>query len=307
MSQVGTPTRPRYGVTAYSTPHNSVYEDLDQIVRTGGGGVGLSELKLPDGEDEKVRDAMAERGLKALYCVPSSHTILGMSFGPFRGAALSLQERVDMISNSIVRLAAFDPVAIVVAPGASGDASNPVGPVDDVYEALPVLADVAREYGQTIAFELLGERRGSPVNTIPDMVTIMDAAGRDNVGLAFDVFHSWPEPDLHEHICQYIDRFVAVQVCDVKVHERSGMDRELPGRGRGVAAEIMATVIEAGWDGWWELEVFSDDGTYFEAYPDSYWALPHEEFLDMAKSAFDTTYDEALRIVASRGDGTARE
>ena len=41
--------------------------------------------------------------------------------------------------------------------------------------------------------------------------------------------------------------------------ERSPFDRELPGRGRGVAPGIMATLLRAGYRGWWELEIFSDD------------------------------------------------
>ena len=73
---------PKYGVNAYSTPHNSVYDDIEQVARTGGGGVGLFEGKFTDGEDAKVRDALAEQELKALNCVPSSHSILGIPFGP---------------------------------------------------------------------------------------------------------------------------------------------------------------------------------------------------------------------------------
>jgi hypothetical protein len=101
----------------------------------------------------------------------------------------------------------------------------------------------------------------------------------------FDVFHSWCEPDLHDRIRRYGGRINSVQVCDVRVDERSGHDRELPGRGRGTAAGIIASLLEAGYDGYWELEVFSDDGTYGNDFPDSYWKLPHAEFLAMSKAA----------------------
>jgi hypothetical protein len=53
---------PKYGVNAYSTPHNSVYDDIEQVARTGGGGVGLFEGKFADGQDAKVRDVMAAHG-----------------------------------------------------------------------------------------------------------------------------------------------------------------------------------------------------------------------------------------------------
>jgi sugar phosphate isomerase/epimerase len=85
------------------------------------------------------------------------------------------------------------------------------------------------------------------------------------------------------------------------VDERGGFDREYPGRGRGTAAEIVATLIECGYSGYWELEVFSDDGTYGTDYPDSYWKQPHEDFLREAKSAFDDTWARALKILEERG------
>ena len=136
------------------------------------------------------------------------------------------------------------------------------------------------------------------------MVEMIDSVGRGNVGIMFDVFHSWCEPDLHDRIRHYGHRINSVQVCDVRVDERSGHDRELPGRGRSTAAGIIASLLEAGYHGYWELEVFSDDGTYGNDFPDSYWKLPHAEFLAMSKAAFDETYAAALRILAERRGGT---
>jgi sugar phosphate isomerase/epimerase len=114
------------------------------------------------------------------------------------------------------------------------------------------------------------------------------------------VFHSWCEPDLHARLREFGHRINSVHINDIRVEERSNFDRELPGLGRGVAAEIIATLLEVGYDGWWELEVFSDDGTYGNDFPDSYWKLPHEEFLRRAKEAFDRSYAEALELLAAR-------
>jgi len=297
--------RPRFSFTAYCTPHNDPFDDIRDATAVGADGIGLSELKLEAGRDQELREAMERAGLRATFCVPRSHTLLGMSFGPAASLRLSLQQRIDAIAASIERLATFEPLAIVIAPGATGDAANPAGPVDDVYEALPIVADIAAELGQTIAFELLGERRGSAVHTIPDMVAIMDAAGRSNVGLALDNFHSWPEEDLDEHIRQHIDRVLFAQVCDVRVDERSGLDREMPGRGRGTAVPWVASLLAAGYRGWWELEVFSDDGTFGNDFPDSYWHLPHVDFLRIGRQCFEAVWREAVELVAT-GEGSGR-
>jgi hypothetical protein len=42
----------------------------------------------------------------------------------------------------------------------------------------------------------------------------------------------------------------------------------------------------AGFDGWYELEIFSDDGTYGEAYPDSLYLLGNAELARRGTEAF---------------------
>ena len=73
-------TRPRFAVNSYSTPHNSVYDDIEQTAAIGGAAVGLWEGKFGDGEDQKIADFMAEHGIAASFCVPRVHSILGIPF-----------------------------------------------------------------------------------------------------------------------------------------------------------------------------------------------------------------------------------
>lgn len=290
---------PRFAVNAYSTPHNGVFEDIEQVAAIGGAGVGLWEGKFADGQDEEIARSLKQHGLAAAFCVPRMHSILGIPFDK-PGTPKDPRDRAELICQSIHRLAAFSPAVIAIAPGTSGDPAHPAGPLEAVVECLPAIADAAAEHGLLIGLELLAERRGSPLHTIPAMAEVIDRAGRDNVGIMFDVFHSWCEPGLHEHIATYGHLINSVQVCDVRVEERSGFDRELPGRGRGVAPDIIASLLAAGYNGLWELEVFSDDGTYGHDFPDSYWKLPHQEFLAESKQAFDDTYRTALSILETR-------
>jgi sugar phosphate isomerase/epimerase len=289
---------PRYAVNCYSTPHNTVFEDIEQIARTGGAGIGLWEAKLPEGRDKEVREAMAAHGLQATYCVPAVHTILPVPFNA-PGTVTDPAERTKLAAESVHRLAAFDPAAIVIGPGTSGDASRPVGPVSAVADGLAVIADAGADAGVDIAFELLAERRGSPLHDLPTIAAFVDEVGRDNVGIMFDIFHSWCEPDLHAHLRELGHRINSVHVNDIRVEERCGFDRELPGQGRGVAAGIIATLMEVGYDGWWELEVFSDDGTFGTDLPDSYWRWPHEVLLERSRAAFDRVYAEALDLAGA--------
>ena len=290
--------RPLYSVAAWMTPHNSALEDIAQVARTGGQGIGLWEGKFGDGDDGAIREALEAHQLRATLCMPREWTILA---GPLvkPGVTRDPRERTELICESIPRLAAFDPVTIVVGPGTSGDPANPSGPLDAVAEGLAMIADVAAEHGTRIGFELLAQRRGSPLPDLPSIATFIDEVGRSNVGILFDVWHSWCEPDLDARLLEYAARIDGVHVNDVRFEERTFADRLLPGDGRDVAADIIATLIRAGYDGWYELEVISDDGTYGLALPDSLWNIPHEELLERGREAFDRVYTRAVDIAAA--------
>jgi sugar phosphate isomerase/epimerase len=235
---------------------------------------------------------MKDAGLSATFCVPAVHMVLPSQIDP-PGAPQDIPTRLALISASIRRLSAFQPATVLVGLGASGDPDHPSGPLDVVADALPGLADVAADCGVTIGVELLAARRGSVISSLPRLVALLDEAGRDNLGIMFSIYHSWSEPNLHEDLLRYGRRINSVQVCDIRDPERSRFDRELPGRGRGVAPEIMATLLRAGYQGWWELVIFSDDGIYGTALPGSYWAMPPRSFLSQAKKAFDESYAQA--------------
>jgi len=58
--------------------------------------------------------------------------------------------------------------------------------------------------------------------------------------------------------------------------------------GRAVADNaILRALDDAGWDGLYDIEIFSDDGTFGAAYPDSYWAAPGQQTIAQAVAAFD--------------------
>jgi sugar phosphate isomerase/epimerase len=290
---------PRYAVNGWSTPHNTAMEDIEQVHRTGGGAVGLRESDMADGDDERLLEAMEARGLEASFVVPKTWTIIPVPFNT-PGMVRDPAKRTELICESIPRLAKFKPAAIIVGPGVTGVAGERAGTIDVLYEGLTTIADVAAEHGVEIGFELLAERRGASFHTLPETVAFLDEVGRDNVGVMFDTWHSWCEPNLDENLRKHGARINSVHVNDVKVEERSNFDRALPGDGRGVCASIVATLIEVGYNGWYELEVFSDDGTFGNDFPDSLWKLPHEELLARAKEAFDRVWAEALQVVEAR-------
>ena len=83
------------------------------------------------------------------------------------------------------------------------------------------------------------------------------------------------------------ERFVGVHVCDVRDPTRGWADRAFPGEGRAGVPSILAALDAAGWDGLYDIEIFSDDGTFGSAYPDSIWSLPSAEALERARASFE--------------------
>jgi sugar phosphate isomerase/epimerase len=290
-----------YSINQFMTPHNSTAEDARQYAASGAIGISLMETKLgPPSEDGRVREQLAGAGLRVAYCLPSVWPMLP---GPLdtAGTPQEVPARAEAICASVERFAVFEPLGVIVGGGRSGDPDHPAGPLDEIPGALATIADVAAAHGTRLGFEMLGASRGAPYHSFEEMIGLLDEVGRDNLGILFDVIHSWNEPGLHQDIARHVDRIDFVQVGDVRDPERTWADRLLPGEGRGVAAPILASLLAAGYDGWFELEVFSDDGTFGVKLENSLWAIPHGELLRRGREAFERVYAEAAALAEADG------
>jgi sugar phosphate isomerase/epimerase len=108
------------------------------------------------------------------------------------------------------------------------------------------------------------------------------------------VWHLWNTPTLYDDIAREVDRFAGVHICDRREPTRGWADRALPGEGGANVPDILRALDAAGWDGLYDIEIFSDDGTFGNAYPDSFWAAPAEETLARARAAFEQCWSMHL-------------
>jgi sugar phosphate isomerase/epimerase len=293
-------TPPLYSVSQLTTPRNSFAEDVAQFVRTGAGGIGIWETKLPPDGDAGVRESLTRAGLAATLCIPGTWTILPSRLAP---EPADPARRLERIRAGIRRLAGFRPTAYLVTAGAIGERDRAAA-LELVAHHLGAIADTAAEVGGSVGLEPIRVGAGSTgplVNTLAEAGAMVEAVGRPNLGVIFDVWHLWDEPDRDRLIRQYADRIVGVQVNDWREPTRGWCDRALPGEGRAGVPGILAALLESGYQGWYDLEIFSDDGRYGTAYPDSLWALPHEELLVRGRRAFDRVWAEAHARVPEGG------
>jgi sugar phosphate isomerase/epimerase len=140
--------------------------------------------------------------------------------------------------------------------------------------------------GVTLGLEALRPMSGALVTTLAEAAAIIDEAGVDGIGLVLDTWHVWDTPDVLDDIARLADRVVGVQVADWREPTRGWCDRILPGDGAADLVGMLGTLERAGFDGWYELEIFSDDGTYGEAYADSLYLLGNAELARRGTGAF---------------------
>jgi sugar phosphate isomerase/epimerase len=279
--------RPRVSVSQITTFRSGFADDLRHYAGAGLDGIGIWELKLGEGDDAASLELFEASGLASASAVPAVPSILPL---PLLGGPDDPSERLDALCRSLERLAPFRPAGIVCLTG-TGEGRDPDAARTIVVDGLRTLAREAERLGLRIALEPY-QRDGGELwtiaSSIPEAVELIrDAGDPPELGIQFDVWHLWNTATLHDDIAREIDRFAGVHVCDRREPTRGWADRALPGDGGADVPSILRALDAAGWDGLYDIEIFSDDGTFGESYPDSYWAAPAEETLGRARSALE--------------------
>ncbi len=88
------------------------------------------------------------------------------------------------------------------------------------------------------------------------------------------MWHLWNTPDLFDEIERESHRFLGVHINDYRSPTRGFADRVLPGDGVADVASILRALDRTGWTGFYDLEVFSDNGAWGTVYPDALWDVP---------------------------------
>jgi sugar phosphate isomerase/epimerase len=283
----------RWAINQLCSPHSSFEDDLRDYAAANARGIGIYEPKL-DGRvsDEERAARMRDAGMRAVMCVPTCGSLLPDGF--FR-EPVDPAARIEALCSSIRRFAAFDPVTVMVLPG-SWTERGPERDRELAVEGLRTVAACAADVGVTLGLEALRPMSGALVTTLADAAALIDDAGvGDRSGLVLDTWHVWDTPDVLGDIARLADRVVGAQVADWRDPTRGWCDRILPGDGIADLVGMLGTLERAGFDGWYELEIFSDDGTYGEAYPDSLYLLGNAELARRGTEGFRQVADSVSR------------
>jgi sugar phosphate isomerase/epimerase len=264
----------------------SFEEDLRACKGGGAQGIGICEAKFPDNCTDRVLvEKFHASGLKAAVCLPAVLSILPLP--KFPGPS-DPQARVEAMIGGIRRLARFEPACCFCLTGPRGGL-DPGRARDIVVTGLRKAARAAADVGVRLAVEPIHsaiQADWTIVSTIPETLTLIDEVNEPNLGIGFDTWHLGETPNVLEQIRNYATRITGVHISDRRDPTRGWADRVFPGDGTLHLRQILGALERGGYQGWYDLEVLSDNGTFDADYPDSLWKLPPEELVRRGRDSF---------------------
>jgi sugar phosphate isomerase/epimerase len=272
--------QPRFSISQVSTLTASFGDAVRAYAAAGVDGIGVWEMKLDDESLEEFR-ASGLGSATAVPTVPSIHPL------PLLPGPDTVPERLGSLLRSLEILAPYAPAAVLCFTG-PGDRETAVSGAREV-------AREAEQLGLRVAvepFQLEGLESWSILNTLGEAAEFVEEVGSDAVGIQFDVWHLWNTPDLLEEIPRHAHLILGVHVSDRREPTRGWADRVLPGDGSADLPAILGALDDAGWDGFYDLEIFSDNGAFGSAYPGSLWDLDAAELARRGRDAFTTCWSE---------------
>lgn len=130
----------------------------------------------------------------------------------------------------------------------------------EIAKSLRALAEIAAPLGVRLALEPVAF---APLKTLAQALEVIDAAGREDIGLNIDTFHIWAGGTPWEEVARLDPRLIVVVHLSDATPRRgdvwSDADRGVfPGEGIIPLQEAIAAIRSTGYDGVWAIEMISD-------------------------------------------------
>lgn len=251
----------------------SVEEAMDQYAAAGIGGITVWRQWLDGRNIEKTGERLRARNLE----------IVSLCRGGFFPAPDPVSRETAIEDNrlAIREAAALGAPMIVLVCGAV-----PGQPLEEsrkqIADGIGAVLPLAEEHGIKLAIEPLHPMYAddrSAINTMASANAVCDLIDHPLVGIAADVYHIWWDPDLEEQIrlTGEKNRLFAFHLCDWMTPTADLLnDRGLMGEGCIDLKGIRKMVEATGFDGFNEVEVFSE----------RWWARDQNEFLEEIKRSY---------------------
>ena len=235
------------------------------------------------------QNAVQEVGLKkaSTLLADSGLDVVSYVRGGFFPAANSAdrQKAIEHNKQMLDEAAAIGAPLLVLVCGA-----DPVSGLsksrDQIRAGLEAILPHAEDLGVGLAIEPLHPMYAdtrSAINTLSQANDMAEYFEHEKIGVAVDVYHLWWDDQLQDQIarCGEGGNLLAFHICDWKYPTEDMLnDRGLMGEGCIPIKEISDWVDAAGFEGYREVEIFSD----------KYWSMDQGEFLDLIVDSYNKIY-----------------
>ncbi|HXI00703.1 MAG TPA: sugar phosphate isomerase/epimerase family protein [Sphingobacteriaceae bacterium] len=251
----------------------SIEEAAEKFSKAGVGGITVWRDAL-DGRDIKKTGQMLR---------DSNLEIVSLCRGGFfpHATTVGRQEAIDDNKKAIDEAAALGaPLVVLVCgavPGQVLDESR-----KQIRDGIATVLPYAEAAGVKLAIEPLHPMYAdtrSAINTLGQANDMAEELNSEWVGIAVDVYHLWWDPSLETEIarCGKNGNLSSFHICDWKTPTTDFLnDRGLMGEGCINIKQIRAWVEQAGFNGFNEVEIFSN----------KYWSEDQSVFLEKIKKAY---------------------
>jgi sugar phosphate isomerase/epimerase len=246
---------PRLSINQATIKYASLEVALDVVADAGVSSIGLWREPVAEvGLTSAVR-MVADSGLRvSSLCRGGFFT---MTEGPARRDSIGENKR------AIDETAALGaPTLVLVAGGLPAGSRDLAGARERVRDAIGELAPYAASAGISLAIEPLHPMYASDravVSTLGQALDIAQQFPPDVVGVVVDTFHVWWDPDVLQQIARAQGHIASYQVCDwaTPLPDDVLLARHYPGDGSIDFAPLTRAVLEAGYTGDIEVEIFN--------------------------------------------------
>ena len=275
----------KFSISEVTTINNTFEEDVSLYAAAGCQGIGVWGFKMEQIGWRRALDLMTKHGLQAANCIPETNSILPYVLSP---EPADPRKRVEAFLPNMERMAKLSPETIIVITGPQGERSCEEA-IDLCLEGFERIGKVAGDLGVTVALEPIhksAERALSLIWDIPGTLELLHKLDQPSFKILFDTWHLWDTPNVVEHIDRHIDLIAGVHVGDWRDPTRSWLDRAFPGEGVMNVKTLLDRLDQAGFCGFYDVEIFSDDGRFGHDHAGSLWRLVPDEIVRRATEVF---------------------
>src|SRR5690554_6114036 len=256
---------PRLSINQATIKYADLHTALTATVAAGFQAIGLWREPVGDVGLERAARMLADSGLRfTSHCRGGFFT---MSEGAERRQ--SLDENRHAIEETATLAAAGAPgssaTLVLVAGGIPANSRDLVGARERVRDAIGELVPDAAAAGVTLALEPLHPMYASDravVSTLAQALDLVSEFDPAAAGVAVDTFHIWWDPEVLSSIARAgrEGRIATFQVCDWQTPLPADplLARHLPGDGVIDFESLVGAVVDTGYAGDIEVEIFNE-------------------------------------------------